>query len=214
MNLIRTFIAAELSVELLKTLFKLQRTLRDAPGGTAVNWVRPEGIHLTFKFLGDLPSDVLPQIYAVVEQVCENHPPFVVQVSGLGCFPNMVRPRVVWVGLQDEQQQLLRIKQVLENELVSHGYAREDRVFQPHLTLGRVRTSALSPEVDILGRTISGYESVVLGEIHVSQICAISSTLTPAGAIYRILNQSPLIDQRKPSDDEADDASTQPTSVG
>ncbi|MHB1354630.1 MAG: RNA 2',3'-cyclic phosphodiesterase [Anaerolineae bacterium] len=214
MNLVRTFIAAELSAELLKTLYKLQRALRDAPGGTAVNWVRLEGIHLTFKFLGDVPSDALPHIYAVIEQVCANYPPFVVQVSGLGCFPNMVRPRVVWVGLQDVQQQLQRIKQVFENELASSGYSREDRVFQPHLTLGRVRSGALSPEVDILGRTISGYESVVLGEIHVSQICAIASTLSPAGAIYRILNQSPLVNQRKPSGDEVDDASTQPASVG
>lgn len=197
MNLIRTFIATELPGELLQTLGKLQRTLNDAPGGRAVNWVRPEAIHLTFKFLGDVHQDALPHIYTGIEQVCAKQPPFVVQVSALGCFPNSARPRVVWVGLQDEHQQLQRIKQILENELSSSGFTREDRAFQPHLTLGRVRSSALSSEVEILGRTIAGYESAALGEIHVSQLSAISSTLSPAGAIYRILYQSPLVDQRK-----------------
>ena len=195
MNLIRTFIAAELPGELLQTLGKLQRTLSDAPGGKAVSWVRPEAIHLTFKFLGDVHQDALPYIYAGMEQVCAKQPPFVVQVSGLGCFPNSVRPRVVWVGLQDEHQPLQRIKQALENELASSGFSREDRAFQPHLTLGRVRSSALSSEVVILGRSIASHESAVLGQIHVSQLCAISSTLSPAGAIYRILYQSPLVDQ-------------------
>lgn len=210
MNLIRAFIAVELSDELLQTLGKLQRTINDAPGCRAVNWVQPEAIHLTFKFLGDVHQDALPHIYAGIEQVSANQPPFVVQVSGLGCFPNMARPRVVWVGLQDEHQELQCMKHALENEFASSGFTREDRVFQPHLTLGRVRSSALAPEVEILGRTIAGYESAVLGQIHVSQLSAISSTLSPAGAIYRILYQSPLVDQRNPSDDVADDASNRP----
>jgi 2'-5' RNA ligase len=198
MNLVRTFIAAELPGELLKALGKLQRTLNDLPGGKAVNWVRQEGIHLTFKFLGDVPQDMLSQIFAGIEQVCAKQPSFMVRVNGLGCFPNMVRPRVVWVGLQDDHQQLQRIKQALENELASCGFAREDRAFQPHLTLGRIRSSALSSEVEIMGRSLASYESVVLGQINVNQLSTISSTLSPTGAIYRILSQSPFADLRNP----------------
>ena len=213
MNLIRTFIAAELPGELLQTLGKLQRTLRDAPGGRAVNWVRSEAIHLTFKFLGDVPQDALPLVFAGIEQVCAKQPPFVVQVSGLGCFPNSVRPRVVWLGLQDEHQEMQHMKQALENELASSGFSREDRAFQPHLTLGRVRSSALSSEVEILGRSIASYESAVLGQINVSQLSAISSTLSSGGGIYRILYQAPLVDQRKPSGDVEDAASKQQESA-
>jgi RNA 2',3'-cyclic 3'-phosphodiesterase len=207
MNLVRTFIAAELPVELLLTLKKLQRSLRDAPGGMAVNWVQPEGIHLTFKFLGDVHQDVLPQIYGAMEQVCARLNTCVVQVIRLGCFPNITRPRVVWVGLQDERQELQRIQHMLENELASHNFAREDRAFQAHLTLGRVRNNALSPEVEILGRTIAGYENAVLGQINVDRLYAISSTLTPTGAVYRVLYSSPLAHQQPPIDDAKGDTS-------
>jgi RNA 2',3'-cyclic 3'-phosphodiesterase len=212
MNLIRTFIAAELPADLLLALNKLQRSLRDAPGGSAVNWVRPEGIHLTLKFLGDVSVETLPRIYVGVEQVCARLNSFTVRVNGLGCFPNLVRPRVVWVGLEDEYQQLQRMQQALENELATGGFTREVRVFQPHLTLGRVRNSALSPEVEILGRTIAGYEHILLGQIQVNHLCVISSTLRPAGAVYQILHQSPLIEQ-VPSGDAISDALNSPTSA-
>jgi RNA 2',3'-cyclic 3'-phosphodiesterase len=212
MNLIRTFIAIELPVDLLLMLAKLQRTLNDAPGGRAVNWVRKEGIHLTLKFLGDVHQDALPLIYTGIEQACAKQTPFAVQVGGLGCFPNISRPRVVWVGLKDEQQQLQRIEQALENELAAHGYKREDRAFQPHLTLGRVRSSAFSPEVEILGRTVASYPEVNLGQIQVDYLCAISSTLSPSGAIYRILYQSPLAGARVASGDVAKDVSPLPPS--
>lgn len=192
MNKIRTFIAAKLDETLIQEISHLQSTLREAPGGRAVTWVRPESIHLTFKFLGDIEEVRLPDIYEAVQQACSRQQTFTILVSGLGCFPHINRPRVIWVGLQDDQHRAQRLQQDIEDELARRNYPREDRPFQPHLTLGRVRSSAQSSEVEAIGKTIATHPIGQLGILQVAQVHVIASSLTPSGAVYRTLSTSRL----------------------
>ncbi|MCE5258891.1 MAG: RNA 2',3'-cyclic phosphodiesterase [Chloroflexi bacterium] len=192
MSTVRTFIAAELGKGLMQEIGRVQGLLRAAPGGRAVTWVRPEGIHLTFKFLGDTDEKRLPDVYEAVQHIGSTHPAFTIAVSGLGCFPRVTRPRVVWLGLQDEKHQAQRLQQALDAELASIGFVREDRPFQPHLTLGRVRSSALSSEIEAVGRTAADQQVGQLGILMVDHLCVITSTLTPSGAVYHILYQANL----------------------
>ncbi|MHB9034092.1 MAG: RNA 2',3'-cyclic phosphodiesterase [Anaerolineae bacterium] len=192
MTLVRAFIAAELDESLLGKILVIQDALRAAPGGRAVTWVKPEGIHLTFNFLGDTAEERLPGIYQAVERVCKQHRVMSIPVQDLGCFPRINHPRVIWVGLQDDKHQTQYLQKALENELTSLGFSREERAFQPHLTLGRVRNSALAGEVDALGRTIAAQNIGSLGNLTIETVSVIASTLTPNGAVYRILHSAPL----------------------
>jgi len=101
MEKIRSFIAIELSENILSAIADLQRQLKNqVPAGT-VRWVRPEGIHLTLQFLGDVPAVKINSIAQALTETCAPCQPFSITIGGLGCFPNARRPRVTWVGADE-----------------------------------------------------------------------------------------------------------------
>ena len=102
MQTLRTFIAIELDQQLKASLADIQARLRSAVPPRAVRWVQPEGIHLTLKFLGDTPLDKVEPVKAALAQAAREIPAFAVTVGGVGCFPDARRPRVSWVGVQDQ----------------------------------------------------------------------------------------------------------------
>lgn len=187
MATLRTFIAIELDEELKANLGHLQDRLRDQVAPRSVRWVRPEGIHLTLKFLGDTPVDKLDGVKAALAQAAAEAEPFTFRVGGLGCFPNTSRPRVIWVGLQEVTGALARLRDAVETHVVPLGFPTEKRRFHPHLTLGRVQRRASKSEVREIGQVVANSSMGNIDEMTVTGVCYIKSDLLPSGAVYTTL---------------------------
>lgn len=195
MTTIRTFIAVELDENLRATLGKLQAGLRSQVPPRVVRWVQPNGIHLTLKFLGDTPLDQVEAIKAALARAAAEVAPFVFTVSGVGCFPDVRRPRVVWVGLHEPTGTLARLWQAVEAHVAPLGFPTEKRPFSPHLTLGRVGRQASSSEVHEVGQAVAAAApglADVRDEIAVHSVAYIKSDLLPGGAVYTRLFEAPL----------------------
>jgi 2'-5' RNA ligase len=192
MEKIRTFIAIELSEEVKEGLAELQEKLKGkAPQGT-VRWVRPEGIHLTLKFLGNIPSNMLDRIKKALTEACEGFSSFSFSVRGLGCFPSSKRPRVIWVGVEEKTGMLLRLQEAIEEKLALLGFPPEKREFSPHLTLGRTHRRASGGEIRKLGELIESTNVGEVGEAVANSVSLMRSDLKPAGAVYTRLAEVKL----------------------
>jgi 2'-5' RNA ligase len=191
MDTLRTFIAIELGPAMLGQLGDLQARMReDVPPGL-VRWVRPQGIHLTLKFLGDVPA---PQVEAIADALgvaCASYAPFTAHVGGLGCFPNPRRPRVIWVGVDEESGALANLQRDVERAMAQLGHPAERRKFSPHLTLGRVKRGSAA-DVQALGEYVVR-ASVTVGKLEATAVHLMRSELLPAGAVYSELAVAPLM---------------------
>jgi 2'-5' RNA ligase len=192
MATVRTFIATELSEDLRESLGLLQDRLRAQMPRGSVRWVRPEGIHLTLKFLGDTPVEQVDRVKAALAEAAAKVGPFRIVVRGLGCFPNSRRPRVIWVGLEESSGALQRLRDEVEAHVAPVGFPTERRKFSPHLTLGRVQRRASSSEVREIGQMVAASTTGLIGEIHVSTVSYIKSDLKPSGAVYTTLLETDL----------------------
>lgn len=191
MATVRAFIAIEMT-PWLDVLAQMQEELRCGPGGRAGRWVRPEAIHLTLKFLGDVPEERLANVYAAVDRACQGVGPLRICPSSLGCFPNAGNPRVVWVGVREETGQLSALQAAVEKELAALGFEREERPFRPHLTLARIQRGASRAEARELGQATLTCSVPDEESIQVDEVCVIKSELTPGGAVYTRLHTAQL----------------------
>ena len=189
---VRTFVAIELTPALLDALEGVQDRLRQGAGGEAGRWVRKEGIHLTLKFLGDVPEENLGGVYEAVVRACTGREPFTPAATGVGCFPNSRRPRVVWVGIRDDTGHLESLQRRVDDELSHLGFPKERRAFSPHLTLARVRRGATRRKVEALGRSVAKECIGELARMRVDAVSVIKSDLRPEGAIYTELFRASL----------------------
>ena len=182
MEQIRSFIAIELPQQLKLELSRLQAGLQtDRP---RVKWVAAEGIHLTLKFLGNVPAGKIDAVTQVMTASAARSSPFQLDVGGLGAFPNLKRVQVVWVGLGGQLDRLKSLQQSLESGLEPLGFAAEKRSFSPHLTLARVGNEATPAERQHLGELIAATDFASQSAIRVNGIVLMRSQLTPRGAIY------------------------------
>jgi 2'-5' RNA ligase len=192
MEKIRTFIAIELDESIKDGLTKLQKRLKgEAPQGS-VRWVKSEGIHLTLKFLGDVPADQIGEITRALQKSCQGFAPFSISCGGLGCFPNLKRPRVVWVGIQEETGTLTQLQKAIEGNVAPLGYPTEKRKFSPHLTIGRVQRRVSSGDQRQLGELVGASQIETLGQMEVRSVNLIRSDLRPSGAVYTRLAEVEL----------------------
>jgi 2'-5' RNA ligase len=182
MEQIRSFIAIELPDKLKLKLGELETQLKSGRQ-SGVKWVNPDSMHLTLKFLGNIPVDKTGEITGAIGEAARGVSPFSLKVEGLGAFPNLRRVQVVWVGLSGEVEKLSRLQQQLELNLELLGFSPESRAFTPHLTLARVNNRASPDERQALGEQIAEtkFES---GTFQVSAVSLIKSQLTRQGAIY------------------------------
>jgi 2'-5' RNA ligase len=192
METIRAFIAIPLPEPLLEKLVTLQRQLAEQVPPRSVRWVRAEGIHLTLKFLGDTPTEKLPEIKWALAAVARHAPVCIFTVGGLGCFPNPRRPRVVWVGVEEPTGRLAALQKAIEEVMVPCGYPPEGRSFKPHLTLGRVQRRVSRSDVAKVGEVVAGTTVDLLAEVPADRFALIRSLLKPTGAEYTTLEQFPL----------------------
>jgi 2'-5' RNA ligase len=183
MEQVRSFIAIELPDELKLALSQLQARLK-LEGHPWVKWVDPNSIHLTLKFLGNVPISRVSEITKAIEEATKGISPFHLEVKDVGVFPNLRRVQVAWVGVSGEVDKLARLQQRIEANLAHLGFARESRLFTPHLTLARVRDRASSEERQLFGRVIANTRLETTYPIEVNEVNLMKSQLTREGAIY------------------------------
>jgi 2'-5' RNA ligase len=135
----RLFCAFELTDSLRARIQQHIHKLRDAIPDVAASWSRPENIHLTVKFFGNVDPARVPVISAAAERVVQEFAPIQIAVGNTGVFPRPSRPQVLWIGVEDSSGKLLELQQQLENQFAGEGFQKEDRAFRPHLTIARVR---------------------------------------------------------------------------
>ncbi|MBN1570071.1 MAG: RNA 2',3'-cyclic phosphodiesterase [Acidobacteria bacterium] len=177
----RTFIAIPLPRECRLMLEQLQEKLRSFKA--EVRWVGIPSIHLTLKFLGEVDPGIIPKLSKMIEDAVQNERSFELRLHGLGCFPNLRNPRVIWCGLTGEADNLLRLQRCVEDACAELGFACEERPFHPHLTLGRVNGKRnLQPLLDYI-KIGSDLEC----SFNADQINIYRSILRPQGAEYSIL---------------------------
>ena len=185
--MIRSFLAIELPRTIQEKIEEIQEDLKSTHAD--VRWVSPEKIHLTLKFLGNIEESKIEPIVKSIEGSIQATPPFSLKAKGMGAFPYLKNPRVIWMGLTDGKEKVISLQQRLEGLLEKIGFKAEDRSFQPHLTLGRVKTSRGREE---LVRGIEKYREEEFGDFHVETILFLESDLRPSGPIYTPLKEMKL----------------------
>jgi RNA 2',3'-cyclic 3'-phosphodiesterase len=182
----RAFVAIDLAEEVRAALAREQPRLKAACGRNRdIRWTRPEGLHLTLKFLGEVQKEQATSVIAALQGL--GFDAFKVEVKGFGFFPDARRPRVFWVGLQAPAS-LGELAARVETALEPLGFPREHRPFNPHLTLARF-DSPKSP--DALTAAIDGSSGASFGHFEVNEFFLFESRLRPGGAEYLKLARFP-----------------------
>ena len=177
----RTFIAIAIPDDCKKLLDRLQHPLRDS--GADVRWTSIDNIHLTLKFLGEVDPATIPGLVERLGGVVAPQVRFSLRLHGVGGFPDLRHPRVIWCGIEGDIERLKLLQAGIESACAQAGFPVEPRPFQPHLTLGRVRGKRnLHRLLDCI-RMIDDHE----GTFEVREIGLYQSTLTPHGSIYKML---------------------------
>lgn len=193
----RLFVALDLTDAVRAAIAELLAGLKPTTG--AVRWVRPEGLHLTLKFIGHLGEESLPSLREALVQARTSEP-VEMEFHGLGCFPNPRSPRVFWVGVRGNDA-LFDLARQIEAALEPLGIARERRAYAPHLTLGRFK-SGPGKKTDARGlrrlqEKIAALPSVDFGHVRCEEFFLYQSKLSPKGAQYSKLDQFRFVRAKK-----------------
>ena len=177
---IRSFLALELPDPVKQILLRLHNEIKGSP--LDVRWVRPEGIHLTLVFLGDIREADLSPIIDAVGKGCSSHEPFPISLQGMGCFPNSRSPRVLWVGVESDLERMARFRDDLQDKLIPFGIRPEKKDFRPHLTLGRFRKPG--KKAAGLEEVLSEHRGLTSPLCSLNELVLFKSELKPGGAVY------------------------------
>jgi RNA 2',3'-cyclic 3'-phosphodiesterase len=187
-NAPRTFVAVPLEEKVRARIVALQEEL--AAAGTDVKWVEPENLHVTLLFLGEVDLRESVEVCRSVRRVTGQIPPFPLEASGVGCFPNARRPRTLWVGTSEGHDELIHLHHAIEESLLELGcYRREERGYAPHITLGRIRTDEVTPELRTM---IAGQADWSGGRQMVRDVHVLTSELRSSGPNYAVLSREKL----------------------
>lgn len=185
--MIRSFLAIELPKPILRKIEEVQGDLRSTHAD--VRWVSPEKIHLTLKFFGSIEESRIDSIFKSIDEPIRSTLPFSLKVRGVGAFPQLKNPRVIWMGLVEEREALTSLQKQIETQLEKVGFQPEDRPFHPHLTLGRMRSSR--GKGDLVGR-IEKHKEEEFGDLQVERVVLFKSDLKPTGPIHTPLGDVKL----------------------
>ncbi len=194
MDAIRAFIAIELPAVILQQLGEIETRLKPQMPPDCIRWVKPDSIHLTLKFLGQVPSDQIALITSSLKNALTSQHAFGLEVADAGCFPDLHHPRVIWVGVKEDGggHQLQHVQRAVENAISPLGYPTEARDFSPHLTLGRLARDVHTQDLKKVGDVIGTSQIGSLGRWDVTNVALIKSDLRPTGAVYTVLARASL----------------------
>jgi len=180
----RSFIAIEVKEAIKNSLTQIQQM--GLVKGEGIRWVKPDRMHLTLKFLGEIDPSTVPHVTKAIQVASEDMEPFIINFETLGFFPDLKRARVMWTGIRDDRKNLEILFRRLELELLNLGFDKELRAFRPHLTLARFKG-----RVKIL-QAFEKMESKDFGSQAVKEIVLFKSDLKPQGPIYSPLSTATL----------------------
>jgi 2'-5' RNA ligase len=190
MNLLRTFIALEIPSNIQGGIYKATSDLR-RDTGLLVRWVPAENMHLTLKFLGDISPANVELLTQMIRAEADSCPCFDIQMMSLGSFPSPKRPRVIYVGIQGHAE-LETLQRGVESAVHRLGYGSEERIFSPHLTIGRVKQNISATDQQKIRRALEEIKIDSLGTARVDSVCLYKSDLKPGGSVYTQLYSAPL----------------------
>ena len=184
----RTFVAIELPPEIRNQLHDHAAQIREAVPESSASWSRPENVHLTLKFFGNIPTKKLPLISDAASRVTKDYPRFQIKIGGTGVFPKASRAQVLWIGVDDSSSRLSALQQRLEEEFASEGFAKEDRAYRPHLTIARIR----KPEGARRLAETHLHTSFKQIQMTVKELVVFRSELSPKGSRYTAISRHEL----------------------
>jgi 2'-5' RNA ligase len=186
----RLFIAVNFPKEIKRTLGDFIRSLSQVPSD--LKWVGDENLHLTIQFLGNVPEERVPAVSTALQNSVAGIAPFKLTLEGVGAFPSIMRPRVLWVGISGETAPFIMLHRQVEREMTLLGFEPEKRRFSPHLTLARARSPYGFSDVIKKAQEIIG-TGKVFGTARIDSIELMHSELQAKGARYSILYKAPLL---------------------
>jgi RNA 2',3'-cyclic 3'-phosphodiesterase len=184
--LLRCFIAIEIPETIKKSIAAIIDNLKKSD--SEVKWVSEENIHITLQFLGETEESLIPDIKGALYKILAPYSPFYIKIADVGCFPSGRRPRVIWVGIK-ESQSLINLYKDVSNEMVKFGYQKEERGFNPHVTIGRVKSIRNMRE--LLSR-LDELKVTDFPDFEAQNIKLMKSELKPSGAKYYSLAEIPF----------------------
>lgn len=183
----RTFIAVELPEDIKRKIEEVQNPLKKTD--TYVSWVKPKNVHLTLKFLGEVEENRIEDVFYGTEKALKGAKSFTLSLKDMGGFPNLQRPKVIWVGVDKGEKELAVMQKDIEEELLRVGYPKEGRAFSPHLTIGRVKSARnIEKLVALIEKTTFQTQ-----EVKIDEAVVMKSQLHPQGAIYTPLRKIKLL---------------------
>jgi 2'-5' RNA ligase len=180
----RLFLAIDIEDNVIRAIQYAVSKLRETRA--PVRWVKPPGIHLTLKFLGETPPDRLDDMIIPLENVAAETMSFPLLVTGVGTFPEKRSPKVIWAGVEEPSGALARLHGSLERVMSGLGWAKEKRSFSPHITLGRVKGNINLGRLSDVVRSLGDKR---LGRLDVNSFYLIQSHLKSGGAEYEIMRE-------------------------
>jgi 2'-5' RNA ligase len=184
----RTFCAIALPAPACQQANEHIRKLKDQFPDVRVRWTRDEKFHLTVKFLGEIPEERVGKLSRAATRVTGSLSPFKLVIAGAGAFPPGRPPKVLWLGVTDQEGGLAALHSSLDDECAQEGFAKEQRPFQPHLTLARPREPKGARALASLHKDLN----FVAIEIAVSELLVIRSELSSNGSNYTVVSRHPL----------------------
>jgi len=185
---IRCFVAFELNESIRESLEDVQRELRRLDG-LRVKWTDPANFHLTLQFLGSISREQLSSVVQVVDRSGKQAAGMELDIQGLGLFGPQHRPRVVWAGVRETRGLLQSLASHLRGEFAKLGWAREERPFHPHITLGRIQ---MNSRVDSLTSQVASATTRAFGSCRAERVTVFQSVLRTQGASYQVLHVTRL----------------------
>lgn len=182
-QVLRAFIAIELPPETQKKLGQVIQKLQEQLQGVSIRWVKPHNIHLTLKFLGEVSLNNLEAIKETLVREAAEVPPFEFSVGELGAFPNVKRPRVLWLHVAAPPE-LLTLQRAIDLQTTRLGYPSEERGYSPHITVGRVNRQADVEDFSRIAAVLQNMRLGLLEVVRVSTVTLFRSDLHPDGSVY------------------------------
>lgn len=176
--MVRAFIAVHIDEKIIQKLVDVQKSFPSGEVGLKI--VKPENIHLTMKFLGEIPDDKIGAVSHAIEVAASDFPKFSARVQGIGVFPTIRQMRVIWAGVSECREQMIELQRRIDVALQPLGF-KPEKDFHPHATIARVK---FVKEKDMLVDFIKGKSNEDYGVTEVNNVELIQSQLTPKGPIY------------------------------
>jgi len=186
-KIIRTFLAVKIPEDIIACISRLQKDIQayhlnvNPSYDLNVNWVKPENIHLTLKFLGNTHISDLKDICDAMQDVVSDFTPFLLSLKGAGVFPDLRRPRVIWVGLFQETDGLVFLQKQIDIRLENMGVNSKRQIFKGHVTIGRIKGRT---DRTLLGEILYTHQQFCSKSFMVDSVYLLQSELKPTGPVY------------------------------